>query len=89
MWEKYTLFEETTRVPLIIADPRYPKHWGTHYGAPVEVLDVLPTMLDLLGIGVSISIFVCICCVCLMHEIFCIFLLFFFLLAVFAPSAFR
>ena len=37
MWEKYTLFEETTRVPLIISDPRYPTHHNTHYKGVVEV----------------------------------------------------
>ena len=37
MWEKYTLFEETTRVPLIVSDPRYPTHWNTHYSEIVEV----------------------------------------------------
>ena len=48
MWEKYTLFEDTTRVPLLIADPRYPQHWGSHYPNPVEILDIVPTVLDLL-----------------------------------------
>ena len=51
MWEKYTLFEETTRVPLLIADPRHPQHHGSHYPEPVEILDVIPTMIDLLGIS--------------------------------------
>ena len=50
MWEKYTLFEETTRVPLIIADPRYPQFHGSHYPGIVEVLDILPTIFDLLNI---------------------------------------
>jgi iduronate 2-sulfatase len=50
MWEKYTLFEETTRVPLIIADPRYPEHHGTHNSRIVEVLDIIPTIIDLLNI---------------------------------------
>ncbi len=52
MWEKYTLYEETTRVPLIIADPRYPNSWGKHYKYPVETLDTIPTILDLLNIEV-------------------------------------
>lgn len=51
MWEKYTLYEETTRVPLIIADPRFPQHWGTHHSQVVEVLDIVPTIVDLLNIS--------------------------------------
>ena len=50
MWEKYTLFEETTRVPLVISDPRYPAQWGYHHESPVELLDTIPTILDLLKI---------------------------------------
>jgi hypothetical protein len=51
MWEKYTLYEETTRCPLIIADPRYPQHWGTHYWGVVELLDIVPTLIDLVNIS--------------------------------------
>lgn len=50
MWEKYTLWEETTRCPLLIADPRYPAHHSTHYWGIVELLDIIPTLLDLLNI---------------------------------------
>jgi hypothetical protein len=50
MWEKYTLWEETTRVPLIISDPRRRAAWGGRYHQPVEVLDVVPTVVDLLGL---------------------------------------
>eukprot|EP01041_Mallomonas_annulata_P003383 gene3383-6712_t len=53
MWEKYTLFEETTRVPLIIADPRYPEQWGARFRDPVEILDTVPTILDLLNINIT------------------------------------
>ena len=35
------------RVPLFIAHPLSP-HKGQHYTAPVELLDVFPTVLDLL-----------------------------------------
>ena len=50
MWEKYTLFEETTRVPLIIADPRYPQHHGQHYKYPVEILNLPETLYDFVGV---------------------------------------
>jgi len=50
MWEKYTLFEETSRVPLIISDPDAKELWGGHYSAPVESVDILPTILSLLGL---------------------------------------
>lgn len=51
MWEKYTLWEETTRVPLLISDPRDRSQWGLHWEDPVELLDVLPTIIDLLNIS--------------------------------------
>jgi iduronate 2-sulfatase len=50
MWEKYTLWEETTRVPLIIAHPHFRSMWGKRHAPPVELVDVVPTVLDLLGI---------------------------------------
>ena len=51
MWEKYTLFEETTRVPYLVSDPRYPSSWGGHHTSPVEMLSLVPTIVDLLGIN--------------------------------------
>ena len=48
MWEKWTLFEETTRVPLVISHPKSPFK-GTRYSAPVELIDIYPTMLDLVA----------------------------------------
>jgi len=50
MWEKYTLFEETTRIPLVISHPLNMIKWGHHYASPVEAIDILPTILDLLNI---------------------------------------
>ena len=50
MWEKYTLFEETARVPLIISDPTHKALWGTRHAQPVESVDILPTTLSLLGV---------------------------------------
>lgn len=50
MWEKNTLFEETTRVPLIIADPRFPQHHGSHYKHPVEIMNLPQTIYDLVGV---------------------------------------
>ena len=51
MWEKNTLFEETTRVPLLIADPRFSEHHGKHFTSPVEILNLAPTLYDMLGIN--------------------------------------
>ena len=50
MWEKYTLFEETSRVPFLISYPHHPQRWSAHYPFPVESVDILPTTLAALGI---------------------------------------
>jgi iduronate 2-sulfatase len=47
MWEKWTLFDESVRVPLIIYHPQSPFR-GQHFKHPVELLDVYPTVTDLL-----------------------------------------
>jgi iduronate 2-sulfatase len=55
LFGSHTLFESSTRVPLIISpalnDASFPKR-GTKTYAPVEVLDVLPTLSELVGIDV-------------------------------------
>jgi len=48
LWEKWTVFDEATRVPLIIAHPLSPFK-GQHYTEAVELVDVFPTVLDLLN----------------------------------------
>ena len=45
---KHALWEEATRVPLIIAGPGLPARQIS--GAPVELLDLYPTLLDLCGL---------------------------------------
>ena len=45
-WEKFTLFEESTRVPLIIVAPGITKP-GTICDKPVNLLDVYPTLNEL------------------------------------------
>ena len=47
LWEKWTLFDESTRVPLIIYHPKILEP-GIHYTPPVELIDIYPTLLDLL-----------------------------------------
>lgn len=47
--EKWTLFEEATRVPLLIAHPQSPFK-GQHYSPPVESVDVYATLNELLGL---------------------------------------
>ena len=48
IWEKWTLFDEATRVPLFIAHPSSP-FTGTHVFNPVELVDIFPTVLDLVS----------------------------------------
>lgn len=48
VWCKHTNYEQATRVPLIIAAPGYPG--GEIAEAPVELVDVYLTLLDLAGI---------------------------------------
>ncbi len=47
-WEKFTLWEESTRVPLIITAPGVATPGG-RCGRPVSLLDVYPTLIELCG----------------------------------------
>lgn len=51
-WEKFALWEQTTRVPLIVAAPGMFKT-GESSGAPVSLLDIYPTLNELCGIPLS------------------------------------
>ena len=48
IWEKWSMFDESTRVPLMIHHPLSPFQ-GQHYTEPVELIDVFPTVIDLLN----------------------------------------
>ena len=48
-WGKAALWEQTTRVPLIIAGPGIPK--GVRYDQPVDLLTVYPTVMDYAGLN--------------------------------------
>ena len=48
-WEKFTLFEESTRVPLIFMAPGVTRP-GTTCDRPVSLLDVYPTLNELCGL---------------------------------------
>ena len=49
-WQKNTLFENSTRVPLIISVPNF-KNDGSTSNSPVELIDVYPTLMDLTNIN--------------------------------------
>jgi arylsulfatase A-like enzyme len=49
LWRKDTLFEEALRVPLVVAAPGLPRP-GSVVRAPVELLDVYPTIVELAGL---------------------------------------
>jgi hypothetical protein len=48
IWEKWSMFDESTRVPLMIYHPLSP-FGGQHYTATVELIDDFPTVIDLLN----------------------------------------
>ncbi len=47
-WAKRTLWEESTRVPLLIAGPGVPP--GKPCGEPASLLDIYPTLVELCGL---------------------------------------
>ena len=48
-WHKRTLWEEATRVPLIVVAPNAGKP-GQRCAAPVSLIDIFPTLIDLCGL---------------------------------------
>ena len=48
-YQKLTLFENSTHVPLIISDPDAKATAGQQANGPVELLDIYPTVVDLCG----------------------------------------
>ncbi|MCD8481319.1 MAG: sulfatase-like hydrolase/transferase [Verrucomicrobia bacterium] len=52
-FSKYSLYEASVRVPLALTGPGIPEQQrGTELFAPAELIDVLPTLLDVAGIEV-------------------------------------
>lgn len=51
LWCKHSNFEQATRAPLIMQDPRQQVKGGKHYG-PTEFTDIAPTLCELAGIPV-------------------------------------
>ena len=49
-WQKQTLFNDATRVPLIVAGPGIPKNKKIEK-SPVELVDLYPTLMDLVNIN--------------------------------------
>ena len=56
IWCKYTVFENQVRVPLIMRVPwLQPERRGTKSSALVEMVDIMPTLLDFAGILDAVS----------------------------------
>lgn len=57
-FQKRTNFDHSSRVPLFIRDPRLPRSRGVQVGdALVELVDVMPTLLDLSGAAAAAASF--------------------------------
>ena len=50
-WQKQTLFENSTRVPLIFSVPGFESNVKIE-SSPVELIDIYPTLMDLTGIEI-------------------------------------
>lgn len=48
-WQKISLFEDSVRVPLIISAPGMEQNRGRRCSSIVELIDLYPTILDLIG----------------------------------------
>jgi len=48
-WEKFALWNQTTHVPLVFADPRNTTR-GSRSDQPVSLLDIYPTLIQLCGL---------------------------------------
>ena len=49
-WQKLSLFEESTRVPLLISAPGFEASAGQSAAGIVELIDLYPTIVDLCGL---------------------------------------
>ena len=54
-WQKQTLFENSTRIPLIISSPSL-KNKDIKSISPVELIDVYPTLMDLTNINTPMHV---------------------------------
>jgi iduronate 2-sulfatase len=50
-WQKLSLFEESTRVPLLISAPGFTASAGKSAAGIVELIDLYPTIAELAGLG--------------------------------------
>ena len=54
-WQKQTLFENATRIPLIISAPNL-ENIGVRSKSPVELIDLYPTLMDLTNINTPMHV---------------------------------
>ncbi|MEO0445389.1 MAG: sulfatase, partial [Verrucomicrobiota bacterium] len=55
-WEKFALWEQTTRVPLIFADTREGGFGAGRTNQPASLIDVYPTLVELCGLEMPVHL---------------------------------